>query len=148
MPFKEKVKRFFGFGDYGLYRNPSKANQLHTAQISTEIDILGNMFKSSGLAKEIENEKFQIKKEFEEFHNKFINKEFHSSDEKMTEAQKINDEFTIRIENLKNKIAELDGIKIDIKDLTCLNKEQEKEFNKEMSLHRIRFDEDYKNLRK
>ena len=33
MPFKERIKRLFGFGDYGLYRSSNRANELHTSQI-------------------------------------------------------------------------------------------------------------------
>lgn len=141
MPFIERLKRVFGFGDYGLYRSPNKANELHTSQIATEIDIIGNMFKSSGLNKEIEDEKIQLKKDFEQFQEKWRNKEF-SSEEKMNEALTINNEFSLRIKALQEKIDELNNIKSDIKDLKNQKDKQENEFDNEMKLHRIRFDED------
>lgn len=141
MPFIERFKRLFGFGDYGLYRSPNRANELHTSQIATEIDIIGNMFKSSGLNKEIEDEKIQLKKDFEQFQEKWKNKEF-SSEEKMNEALTINNEFSLRIKALQKKIDELHSIKSDIKDLKSQKDKQENEFDNEMKLHRIRFDED------
>lgn len=141
MPFKERIKRLFGFGDYGLYRSPNRANELHTSQIATEIDILGNIFKSSGLNKEIEDEKIQLKKEFEQFQEKWKNKEF-SSEEKMDEAVLINNKFTLRIKALQEKIDELHNIKSDIKDLKNQKDNQENLFTNEMELHRVRFDED------
>ena len=141
MPFKERIKRLFGFGDYGLYRSSNRANELHTSQIATEIDIIGNMFKSSGLNKEIEDEKIQLKKDFEQFQEKWKNKEF-SSEEKMNEALTINNEFSLRIKALQKKIDELHSIKSDIKDLKSQKDKQENEFDNEMQLHRVRFNED------
>lgn len=141
MPFKERIKRLFGFGDYGLYRSPNRANELHTSQIGTEIDIIGNMFKSSGLNKEIEYEKIQLKKDFEQFQKKWKNKEF-SSEEKMDEAVLINNEFTLRIKALQEKIDALHNIKSDIKDLKNQKDNQENLFTNEMELHRVRFNED------
>lgn len=141
MPFIERFKRLFGFGDYGLYRSPNRANELHTSQIATEIDIIGNMFKSSGLNKEIEDEKIQLKKDFEQFQEKWKNKEF-SSEEKMNEALTINNEFSLRIKALQKKIDELHSIKSDIKDLKSQKDKQENEFDNEMQLHRVRFNED------
>lgn len=141
MPFIERLKRVFGFGDYGLYRSPNRANELHTSQIATEIDIIGNMFKSSGLNKEIEDEKIQLKKDFEQFQEKWRNKEF-SSEEKMDEALIINNEFSLRIKALQEKIDALNNIKSDIKDLKNQKDKQEKEFDSEMKLHKVIFIED------
>ena len=141
MPFIERLKRVFGFGDYGLYRSPNRANELHTSQIATEIDIIGNMFKSSGLNKEIEDEKIQLKKDFEKFQEKWKNKAF-SNEEKMDEALIINNEFSLRIKALQEKIDALNNIKSDIKDLKNQKDKQENEFDNEMQLHRVRFNED------
>ncbi len=141
MPFIERLKRVFGFGDYGLYRSPNRANELHTSQIATEIDIIGNMFKSSGLNKEIEDEKIQLKKDFEKFQEKWKNKAF-SNEEKMDEALIINNEFSLRIKALQEKIDALNNIKSDIKDLKNQKNKQENEFDNEMQLHRVRFNED------
>lgn len=141
MPFIERLKRVFGFGDYGLYRSPNRANELHTSQIATEIDIIGNMFKSSGLNKEIEYEKIQLKKDFEQFQEKWKNKAF-SNEEKMDEALIINNEFSLRIKALQEKIDALNNIKSDIKDLKNQKDKQENEFDNEMQLHRVIFDED------
>jgi len=137
MTIGEKIKRFFGSGDFGLYRSPEKANNINTSMISTEMEVLGNMFKRSGLAEEIANEKIALKKDFAEFHEKFIKKEL-----KTDEAEKINNQFTLRIENLQEKMNDLQGIKNDLKDLRNKKENQKNEFENEMQLHKVRFDED------
>lgn len=143
MPLIERFQRFFGgVGNYGIYRSPKRANLLHTAEISVEMQIMSGMLKRSGLVREIEEEKYQIKKDFEEFHKKFTNKEYHTSNAKMDEAKRINDEFTTRIKNLQEKMVELSEIKTKIKDFNHQKVNIEKEFENEMELHRIRFDED------
>jgi len=144
MPLSERIKRFFfSKGDYGLYRSVKKANNLDTAQFSTEMNILSNMFERSKLMEEIENERYELKKDFEEFHTKFMNREFHVNEKKKDEAEKINDEFNLRIEKLQKKIDELENIKNSIKNLKAQNENQKNEFENEMRLHKIRFNEDY-----
>lgn len=144
IPLGEKIKRFFfSKGDYGLYRSVKKANNIDTKQFSTEMNILSTMFERSKLVEEIENERYELKKDFEEFYTKFSNREFHINDKEMDEAERVNNEFTLRIEKLQKKIDELENVKNSIKNLKALNENQKNEFANEMELHKIRFNEDY-----
>lgn len=108
---KEKVKRWFGKGEYGTSRDFLTLHQMRENSIDLELLLFTKEFKEEGLKKDVYGTQYDLKQEFKEFEEKKAKGEFLSGNE-----QKALD----FIKNYNSKLSELD-LKVD--ELAQLKKE-------------------------
>lgn len=107
---KEKVKRWFGKGEYGTSRDFLTLHQMRENSIDLELLLFTKEFKEDGLKKDVYGTNYELKKEFGEF------------EEKKAKGEYLNNEQTALdfLKNYNSKLSELDS-KVD--ELAQLKKE-------------------------
>ena len=107
---KEKVRRWFGKGEYGTSRDFLTLHQMRENSIDLELLLFTKEFKEDGLTKDVYGTNYELKKEFREF------------EEKKAKGEYLNDEQTALnfLKNYNSKLSQLDS-KVD--ELAQLKKE-------------------------
>lgn len=108
---KEKVKRWFGKGEYGTSRDFLTLHQMRENSIDLELLLFTKEFKEEGLKKDVYGTQYDLKQEFKDFEDRKAKGEFLSGNE-----QKALD----FLKNYNSKLSELD-LKVD--ELAQLKKE-------------------------
>lgn len=107
---KEKVKRWFGKGEYGTSRDFLTLHQMRENSIDLELLLFTKEFKEEGLKKDVYGTNYELKKEFSEFEEKKAKGEYLNNEQKALDFLK----------NYNSKLSELD-LKVD--ELAQLKKE-------------------------
>ena len=68
---KEKVKRWFGKGEYGTSRDFLNLHKMRENSIDLEFLLLSKEFKENGLKKDVYGTQYDLKQEFKDFEERY-----------------------------------------------------------------------------
>lgn len=133
---KEKVKRWFGKGEYGTSRDFLNLHQMRENSIDLELLLFTKEFKEDGLTKDVYGTNYELKKEFREFEEKKAKGEFLSGNEQ--KALDFLKNYNSKLSELDSKVDELAQLKKEIATIKSVINGNDLEVKKEEELQSYR----------
>ena len=133
---KEKVKRWFGKGEYGTSRDFLTLHQMRENSIDLELLLFTKEFKEDGLTKDVYGTNYELKKEFREFEEKKAKGEFLSGNEQ--KALDFLKNYNSKLSELDSKVDELAQLKKEIAIIKSVINGNDLEVKKEEELQSYR----------
>lgn len=109
---KEKVKRWFGKGEYGTSRDFLNLHKMRENSIDLEFLLLSKEFKENGLKKDVYGTQYDLKQEFKDFEERKAKGEFVGKNEK--KALDFLEKYKLKLSALDSKVDELAHLKKEI----------------------------------
>ena len=109
---KEKVKRWFGKGEYVTARNFLNLHKMRENSIDLEFLLLTKEFKENGLKKDVYGTQYDLKQEFKDFEERKDKGEFVGENEQ--KALDFLEKYKLKLSALDSKVDELANLKKEI----------------------------------
>ena len=109
---KEKVKRWFGKGEYGTARDFLNLHKMRENSIDLEFLLLTKEFKENGLKKDVYGTQYDLKQEFKDFEQRKVKGEFVGENEQ--KALDFLEKYKLKLSALDSKVDELANLKKEI----------------------------------
>ena len=109
---KEKVKRWFGKGEYGTARDFLNLHKMRENSIDLEFLLLTKEFKENGLKKDVYGTQYDLKQEFKDFEERKDKGEFVGENEQ--KALDFLKKYKLKLSALDSKVDELANLKKEI----------------------------------
>jgi len=109
---KEKVKRWFGKGEYGTARDFLNLHKMRENSIDLEFLLLTKEFKENGLKKDVYGAQYDLKQEFKDFEERKTKGEFVGKNEQ--KALDFLQKYKLKLSALESKVDELAHLKKEI----------------------------------
>ena len=109
---KEKVKRWFGKGEYGTARDFLNLHKMRENSIDLEFLLLTKEFKENGLKKDVYGTQYDLKQEFKDFEERKDKGEFVGENEQ--KALDFLEKYKLKLSALDSKVDELANLKKEI----------------------------------
>ena len=109
---KEKVKRWFGKGEYGTARDFLNLHKMRENSIDLEFLLLTKEFKENGLKKDVYGTQYDLKQEFKDFEERKTKGEFVGKNEQ--KALDFLEKYKLKLSALDSKVDELANLKKEI----------------------------------
>ncbi|ABV67596.1 hypothetical protein Abu_1340 [Aliarcobacter butzleri RM4018] len=133
---KEKVKRWFGKGQYGTAREFLDLHKLQQRGVDLDFLILTKEFKEDGLKKAVYGTQYNLKQEYKEFEEKYAKGEFLGvNEQKGLNFLALHRE---KLEALDRKVDELAKLKREIATIKSFINGNDLEVQKEEKLQSYR----------
>ena len=132
---KEKVKRWFGKGEYGTSRDFLTLHQMRENSIDLELLLFTKEFKEDGLTKDVYGTNYELKKEFREFEEKKAKGEYLNDEQTALDFLK---NYNSKLSQLDSKVDELAQLKKEIATIKSVINGNDSEVKKEEELQSYR----------
>ena len=109
---KEKVKRWFGKGEYGTARDFLNLHKMRENSIDLEFLLLTKEFKENGLKKDVYGTQYDLKQEFKDFEERKAKGDFVGANEQ--KALDFLEKYKLKLSALDSKVDELAHLKKEI----------------------------------
>lgn len=133
---KEKVKRWFGKGEYGTSRDFLTLHQMRENSIDLELLLFTKEFKEEGLKKDVYGSQYDLKQEFKDFEDRKAKGEFLSGNEQ--KALDFLQNYNSKLSKLDSKVDELAQLKKEIATIKSVINGNDLEVKKEEELQSYR----------
>ena len=133
---KEKVKRWFGKGEYGTSRDFLTLHQMRENSIDLELLLFTKKFKEEGLKKDVYGTQYDLKQEFKDFEERKAKGEFLSGNEQ--KALDFLQNYNAKLSELDSKVDELAQLKKEIATIKNAINGNDSEVKKEEELQSYR----------
>lgn len=132
---KEKVKRWFGKGEYGTSRDFLTLHQMRENSIDLELLLFTKEFKEDGLKKDVYGTNYELKKEFGEFEEKKAKGEYLNNEQTALDFLK---NYNSKLSELDSKVDELAQLKKEIATIKSVINGNDLDVKKEEELQNFR----------
>ena len=132
---KEKVKRWFGKGEYGTSRDFLNLHQMRESSIDLELLLFTKELKEDGLTKDVYGTNYELKKEFREFEEKKAKGEYLNNEQKALDFLQ---NYNSKLSELDSKVDELAQLKKEIATIKSVINGNDLEVKKEEELQSYR----------
>ncbi|MDD3009605.1 MAG: hypothetical protein PHQ70_12175 [Arcobacter sp.] len=133
---KEKVKRWFGKGEYGTSRDFLNLHRMRENSIELELLLFTKEFKEDGLKKDVYGTQYDLKQEFKDFEDRKAKGEFLSGNEQ--KALDFIKNYNSKLSELDSKVDELAQLKKEIATIKSVINGNDSEVKKEEELQSYR----------
>lgn len=133
---KEKVKRWFGKGQYGTAREFLDLHKLQQRGVDLDFLILTKEFKENGLKKDVYGTQYDLKQEFKDFEEREAKGEFVGVNEQ--KALDFLEKYKLKLSALDSKVDELAQLKKEIATIKSVINGNDLEVKKEEELQSYR----------
>ncbi|MDN5053311.1 hypothetical protein, partial [Aliarcobacter butzleri] len=96
---KEKVKRWFGKGEYGTARDFLTLHKMRENSIDLEFLLITKEFKENGLTKDVYGTQYDLKQEFKDFEQRKVKGEFVGENEQ--KALEFLEKYKLKLSDLE-----------------------------------------------
>ncbi|QKF68120.1 hypothetical protein AVENP_2624 [Arcobacter venerupis] len=132
---KEKVRRWFGKGEYGTSRDFLTLHQMRENSIDLELLLFTKEFKQDGLTKDVYGTNYELKKEFSEFEEKKAKGEYLNNEQTALDFLK---NYNSKLSQLDSKVDELAQLKKEIATIKSVINGNDLDVKKEEELQSFR----------
>lgn len=132
---KEKVRRWFGKGEYGTSRDFLTLHQMRENSIDLELLLFTKEFKEDGLTKDVYGTNYELKKEFGEFEEKKAKGEYLNNEQTALDFLK---NYNSKLSQLDSKVDELAQLKKEIATIKSVINGNDLDVKKEEELQSFR----------
>ncbi len=133
---KERVKRLFGKGEYGIARDFLTLHKMRENSINLEFLLITKEFKENGLVKDIYGTQYDLKQEFKDFEQRKVKGEFVGENEQ--KALDFLEKYKLKLSALDSKVDELAYLKKEIAKIKSVINGNDLDVKKEEELQSYR----------